>query len=205
MKVMESKSDIRLSFNNHALSIYYNGNNITAGKGIHDAIIVDGKEILTNNSSDKIIRGIGDDGIYLTKFSNELNLYKILKVKKKNDEIEVEESIFTKSAFQNLSLRISIELSGNYREFTDSFVYKKTGTKTGVYFEGWPSLRYLGARGKEVPPIYFFIKERNWYNFARIEISEDGRIVLTFVVELTGIKTDGNRKIFINFNGKILI
>ncbi len=202
---MELKSAIKLSFNNDVLSINYNGNNIAAGKGIYDTIIVDGKEILANKSSDKIIRGTGDNIIYLTKFFNEVNLYKILKIKKINDEIEIEESIFTKAVFQNLSLRISIELSSNYRELTDSFVYKKTGTKTGVCFEGWPFLRYLGARGEGVPPVCFFVAEGKWYNFAKTEISKDGRIVLSFVVELTGEKKNIDKKYLVSFKGRFLI
>ena len=202
--MQQGENLIELDIKDNILEASFFGKEIITGKGFFTYVQIDKKEILTGDLSSKILR-ISDEEIYAAGFSEEEKFFQALRFKKKFDEIEIEANLYTKSDFKNLSFKMSLELSGDYREFTDSFTYRKKEKKKGVCFEGWPVLRYIGARGGGLPPLYFFIPEGVWYNFARIEISEDKRIILSFVAEVTGDGKKEPGKYLLAFNGRICI
>jgi 2-polyprenyl-3-methyl-5-hydroxy-6-metoxy-1,4-benzoquinol methylase len=200
---MQTKGKIRIGFKGTTPFASFSEKEIITGRGFFTAINIDNREILSGDLLTRTFKKDVDE-IYQAGFSTELNLYQILKVKKKSEEIEISANLFIKQAFKHFFLEISLELAGDYLEFTDSFVYRKAKDGEGLLFEGWPALRYIGARGEGVPSLYFFVPEGVWYNSAKLKSSDDRRIILSFVIEITG-GGKSRRKNLINFAAKVLI
>lgn len=178
---MTTDDKLRLEFDDGSIKIFWDDRELTKSAGGYTSILVDNMWYDSKRAIWNVKKKISEV-CAIGKWHDIPISQKWVFKKDKNKihwtiRMDIEDKLKVKHCQTNLML------SRDYNYWTDSAT--KVGIPKPIYewknlWSGHPYLRYIGVLGRQLPNVFFSIKEGQWYDIANIQDTPQGRINLQF-------------------------